>query len=440
MVIHFLSLRIINNRFITASTYNYSRIGSYTFHVFELSLLSTLLARSCLALLLPNSFHWKPSTAMSSSTHGSKPPSYANGNTMNPLPTIRMENFLVDIDCNLFHKDFVTLNPSAASSKNDDASSNHDPFAILYHPSTREANVRGVFTPSSTISDSNYAVRAVSLYHQSDGHTNNHKDNIFVDVRTSVGVHPFHTEEEGRPTDDTIDFLNRLIQTGLDSNVVSCVGECGLDYSPSFPPQEMQIPWFQVQLDLACQYDLPLFLHERLAFHDLITCLDEAKERNHLFKLPPVVIHCFTGTVKDCQEYVSRDFYIGITGYILKKGDGPAEVWKALAQGIIPLNRLLIETDAPYMGFPGCRDLYWKYEQHTIHNLSGKARKRIIQSTSPNVPSSLPLVLRGVVNALNQGRQDRGEEVLTEEQVGRICTQNAINFFGFTKLNTTLVT
>jgi TatD DNase family protein len=262
----------------------------------------------------------------------------------------------------------------------------------------------------------------------------NQYDTVFIDVRTSVGVHPFHTEEEGRPTDTTIDSLNRLIEIGLGNNVLSCVGECGLDYSPSFPPLDIQIPWFQVQLDLACKYDLPLFLHERLAFHDVITCLDEAKKRNNIPQLPPVVIHCFTGTVEECQEYVARDFYIGITGYILKKGDGPAEVWRGLSQGVIPLNRLLIETDAPYMGFPGCRDLYWKYEQHNIHNLSSKARKRIVQSTSPNVPSSLPLVLRGIVTALNQGRLERGEEILTEEQVGRICTQNAINFFGFTKL------
>lgn len=66
--------------------------------------------------------------------------------------------------------------------------------------------------------------------------------------------------------------------------------------------------------------------------------------------------------------------------------------------------------------------------------MSSKARKRIVQSTSPNVPSSLALVLKGVVGALNKGRRDRGEELLTEEQLGTICTHNAIGFFGFSKI------
>lgn len=375
----------------------------------------------------------------STSNHFSNNGATSSESLNNPIPS--KKNVLVDIDCNLFHKDFVSLNPTAATTDNTTASdtttntNTHSPFTILYHPSTREANIRGVFTPSSTISDSYHAVQALTRYHQTvPDYKSTTSDDYFVDVKTSIGVHPYHTEEEGLPKDNTMSSLSKLIETGLDSKVVACIGECGLDYSPSFPNKEFQIPWFQLQLDLACQYDLPLFIHERLAFKDVITCLDKATTRHNLQKLPSIVIHCFTGTVEECQEYVARDFFIGITGYILKKGDGPIEVASTLSKGIVPLNRLMIETDAPYMGFAGCRDLYWKYEQITLNSMGSKARKRVLQSISPNVPSSLPMVLRGVVNALNTGRQERGEELLTEEQVGRICTQNAIDFFGFTKV------
>eukprot|EP00590_Aulacoseira_subarctica_P009717 CAMPEP_0172436254 /NCGR_PEP_ID=MMETSP1064-20121228/71627_1 /TAXON_ID=202472 /ORGANISM="Aulacoseira subarctica , Strain CCAP 1002/5" /LENGTH=372 /DNA_ID=CAMNT_0013184651 /DNA_START=87 /DNA_END=1205 /DNA_ORIENTATION=- len=345
---------------------------------------------------------------------------------------------LVDIDCNLFHKDLLSMMDvkfSGGSSLGGDGDSfdikSKSPFSILYHPSSREANIRAVFSPGSTLSDSQHGLEALMAYHRSLNDRN--KNDYFVDVKTSIGIHPFHAEEESI-NKDTRAAMCTLIEKGRAEDLISCIGECGLDYSPSFPDKNLQLPWFQLQLDLAYQYNLPLFIHERLAFKDTIQCIEDVMKRHQPQPLPPTVIHCFTGTLEECKEYVSRGFFIGITGYILKTGHGPAEVASILSSGVIPLNKLMIETDSPYMGFPCCRDVYLKYEQDALLRMSSKARKRIVQSTSPNVPSSLTLVLKGVVSALNKGRQDRGEEMLTEEQLGTICTHNAIGFFGFSTI------
>jgi TatD DNase family protein len=76
----------------------------------------------------------------------------------------------------------------------------------------------------------------------------------------------------------------------------------------------------------------------------------------------PIIIHCFTGTKEQCVEYVKRGYYISLSGYILKEAnDNCAEVLACLKEGIIPLDKLMIETDAPYMGFPDCRQLYMEH-------------------------------------------------------------------------------
>jgi len=345
---------------------------------------------------------------------------------------------LIDIDCNLLHKDLVQLSiygvaGISSTAENDNCTNNkakvqNNIFDILCHPSTKEANIRAVFSPSSSILESQRSLQALSTYASNNF---NCKDAFVVDVKTSVGVHPYHSQEDGTPDDVKLATLQTLIEQGLQSKVVSSVGECGLDYSPSFPAKEYQIPWFKAQLELAYKYSLPLFIHERLAFQDTTKCIDDARKQHPDQNEPRIVIHCFTGTREECQGYISRGYFIGITGYILKDGDGPVEVTSILSEGVIPLDKLMIETDAPYMGFPNCRDLYLKYEPEALVGLIGKARKRIVKSISPNVPSSLPMVLKAVVNALNKGRQERDEELLSEEHVGTLCTRNAIDFFGF---------
>ena len=130
------------------------------------------------------------------------------------------------------------------------------------------------------------------------------------------------------------------------------MGETGLDFSEGFPEAAAQLPYFEAQVALACKLNLPLFLHEREAFDPFVEILDR-----HLLDRPtplPVVVHCFTSSPEALESYVSRGFYIGLTGYLIRKNkadpEGPAKLKDALSRGVVPASRLMIETDAPYMG------------------------------------------------------------------------------------------
>ncbi len=102
------------------------------------------------------------------------------------------------------------------------------------------------------------------------------------------------------------------------------------------------------QIQLACEVGKPLFLHERDAHAELVELLTRYRA-----KLPTCVIHCFTGTKEQAMTYLNMGFYIGLTGYLWKdkSEDG---VRKILQDNIIPLDRLLVETDAPFM-YPNTR-------------------------------------------------------------------------------------
>jgi TatD DNase family protein len=100
---------------------------------------------------------------------------------------------------------------------------------------------------------------------------------------------------------------------------------------------------------LACELGKPLFIHEREAHAEMVEILSR-----HSSTLPPAVIHCFTGTIEEAKKYIEMGLYIGLTGFLWKDRavDG---VKRALSEGIIPKQRLLLETDAPYM-YPKVND------------------------------------------------------------------------------------
>lgn len=116
-------------------------------------------------------------------------------------------------------------------------------------------------------------------------------------------------------------------------------------------------------------------------------------------------------------------FYLSVSGYINKPHG--SDLREMLSKGLIPLDRLCLETDAPYMGFNGCRKEYVALDSKDV---GGKEKKKQMKKQYPNVPSALPLVLKGVVEALNSG--DRVEKV-TEEFVARSTTAVAKDFFQF---------
>lgn len=160
-------------------------------------------------------------------------------------------------------------------------------------------------------------------------------------LRCTVGVHPHDAKTFGG---DTVDQMRALLQHN--SDVAVAVGECGLDYNRIFSPKDQQQTAFRAQVELACELGLPVFVHEREAHADLVAILDGVAAS--VGNLPPIVVHCFTGSAHEAKAYVDRGFYIGFTGTLCKQQRGAP--LRALLP-TIPLDRIMLETDAPWMGF-----------------------------------------------------------------------------------------
>ena len=150
----------------------------------------------------------------------------------------------------------------------------------------------------------------------------------------TAGVHPHRASEF---SDDTEALIRNLAK----HDEVVAVGEAGLDYFRDFSPRDVQREVFQRQLQLAKETALPMFLHLRDAHDDFHAILKEVRE-----SLSDVVVHCFTGNRAELHRYLDLDCHIGITGWICDERRG-THMKEFL--GDIPIARLLIETDAPYL-------------------------------------------------------------------------------------------
>jgi TatD DNase family protein len=148
----------------------------------------------------------------------------------------------------------------------------------------------------------------------------------------TAGVHPHHASEFDADVDAGI--------RGLAEEAVA-VGECGLDFFRDFSPRDAQLTAFEAQLHMAAETDKPVFLHQRDAHDPFVALL-----RQYLPKIPGGVAHCFTGNRTELGEYLDMGLYIGITGWICDERRA-ADLREAVK--FLPLDRVLLETDAPYL-------------------------------------------------------------------------------------------
>jgi len=150
----------------------------------------------------------------------------------------------------------------------------------------------------------------------------------------TAGIHPHRASNY----DDASDSLLRDL---LQHQAVVAVGETGLDYFRDFSPREAQRSVFERQIHIAIDTSLPLFLHQRDAHEDFVAILKQYRPGLH-----EIVVHCFTGTRPELYAYLDMDCHIGITGWICdeRRGVHMKEFMKD-----IPADRLMIETDAPYL-------------------------------------------------------------------------------------------
>jgi TatD DNase family protein len=257
---------------------------------------------------------------------------------------------LVDIGANLTHESF-----------------NHDREAVL-----ERARAAGVVQMVVTGASAQGSEDALALARCHPGL-----------LYATAGVHPHHAGDYTADTDTLLRGLAREPE-------VRAVGEAGLDYFRDYSPRAAQQFAFERQLGIALETGKPLFAHQRDAHDDFIAILRPLRDR-----LSRVVVHCFTGDKRELFECLDLDCDIGITGWICDERRGTH--LKELVRSI-PAQRLMIETDAPYL-LP--RDLAHK------------------PSHRRNEPMYLPHVARAVAHA-------RGEAV---EALAATSTATARSFF-----------
>uniref|UniRef100_A0A383W6X6 TatD related DNase n=1 Tax=Tetradesmus obliquus TaxID=3088 RepID=A0A383W6X6_TETOB len=197
----------------------------------------------------------------------------------------------------------------------------------------------------------------------------------------TAGVHPHNAKDCDEST------LQQLTVLAKHERCVA-IGECGLDFNRNFSPPEVQEQWFDAQVKLALQLQKPLFMHCRDAGACFAEILSQAGigSRSSSSSSTPGVLHCFTGNGEELQQVLGLGLCVGITGWVAddRPERGGAELAALLSK--IPADRLMIETDAPYL------------VPRSIQ--PSKARP------NRNEPALLPHVLTAVAAALGQGEEE----------------------------------
>ncbi|MDO6692326.1 TatD family hydrolase [Aliiglaciecola sp. 3_MG-2023] len=198
---------------------------------------------------------------------------------------------------------------------------------------------------------------------------------------STAGIHPHNAK------DAPSDYIQQLSQLASNNKIVA-IGECGLDFNRNFSPPATQLRIFEQQLELACELQLPVYLHERDAFTEQLRLL-----KTYSSRLVGGVVHCFTGSIEQMEAYLELGFYIGITGWVCdpKRGESLREAVLRL-----PSDRMLLETDSPYL-FP--------------KTLKAKSRN--------NQPANIPHIAEFIANLRNQELQDLQQS----------CWQNTMDLF-----------
>jgi len=263
---------------------------------------------------------------------------------------------IVDIGANLTHPSFAGDLP-----------------AVLAR--ARHAGVAAIVVTGTSVDGSRAAQALAGQHREGDRH---------VKLYATAGVHP---HDAGRFDAGTIPALRALFA----HPEVIAVGECGLDFNRNYSPHPAQEECFMEQIELACELGKPLFLHSRDAhprFADIL--------RGYRGRLPGAVAHCFTGEAAELRAYLDLGLHVGITGWICDERRG--RHLHALVREV-PSDRLMIETDAPYL---------------TPRSMRPQPKSR------RNEPAFLPHVLATVAEALGRPVVD----------VARTTTDNARRLFG----------
>ncbi|PKH88499.1 hydrolase TatD [Colwellia sp. Bg11-28] len=239
----------------------------------------------------------------------------------------------------------------------------------------QKAQLDGLLITGTSVAESQKALALCQHYQTS------FPDFLF----STAGVHPHDADHV------TADYLEQLKLLAKQEQV-KAIGECGLDFNRNFSAPAQQQKVFSEQVALASELQMPLFLHQRDAFEPWITTLSP-----YFSKVPAMVAHCFTGTKSELTQCIAADMYIGITGWLCdeRRGQSLRDI-----VSLIPLNRLLIETDAPYL---------------TPRTIRPKPK------SSRNEPCYLPFIVKEIASITG----------LDQEEIAWQTSRNAAKVFDF---------
>ena len=207
---------------------------------------------------------------------------------------------------------------------------------------------------------------------------------------STAGIHP-HDSAQLKEVPNWSKTLKELAESAQ----CVAIGECGLDFNRDFSPRPQQEEVFETQLQCAVELNLPVFLHERDAHHRFYDIL-----KNYMPNLKGAVVHCFTGNRAQLEAYLDLGCLIGITGWICDERRGH-ELQDAVS--VLPLDRVMVETDAPYL---------------TPRGLKPKPKR------GRNIPSTLPYIVSTLAQYMK----------VSETQLAQASYTNSLHFFNLTSL------
>ena len=218
-----------------------------------------------------------------------------------------------------------------------------------------KSGVCGIINCGCTVESSRESIKYAEKYSQ---------------MYAAVGIHPQNAAEESE------DALEQIEKLAAHERVVA-IGEIGLDYHYDYTPKDMQFEYFEKQILLAKKLDLPIIVHDREAHADCVELIIKHKPRG--------VMHCFSGSVETAKQLTDIGFYIGLGGSVtFKNAKKPAEVAASIS-----LDRILLETDCPYLSpvpFRGKRNnsALIAYTAEKIAELRGIQPQEVIDQAHEN--------------------------------------------------------
>jgi TatD DNase family protein len=238
----------------------------------------------------------------------------------------------------------------------DDKRFNKDRDEIIRY--LHDDGIEAVLNPGADLKSSKKAVEIAEKY-----------PNIYA----AVGCHPHDTKYMD---DETMNIFRELAK----SKKVVAIGEIGLDYYYNNSERDVQKKWFREQIRLAKELDLPYIVHDRDAHEDLLRIMKEEH-----YDGARGVLHCYSGSVEMAREFIKLGFYISLAGPVTFR---KARVPKLVAKEI-PFDKLLIETDSPYLTpepFRGKRNepMYVRFVAEEIAEIRNVSLDEVAEKTNQN--------------------------------------------------------